>query len=415
MSAVAPPRIRPSGRSYGLLTERAFQSFLASEGAATAGYALYGLAVVWLAIATTGRYEVAGAVLGLEFGIYAASFVIGPFVDRAASVRAVAIAGYGAQAACAALLGVAAAVGAASVPVLLGLVAALSVAWDFTWTATNALLPRLVVDGDLFLATGLTGAAGGVTQIVGAAAGAVLLVVSGPAAALLLYAAFNVAALVALLPVPADTRPPAEGTVRASFAAGWRHVFRGPDPALAGLTGFSALQGLVSAAPAILIVVAARSVALDATAAYALLGTALAGGTVAGSLLLGAVNPRRTVGRWLVGTVAIEAVLYTIAPFTSGSLGPSLAVWFALGAGEAVFFSAIIVYLQATTPQALQGRAFTNTYLFRGAARAVGSFGLGLLLASVAFGPLALALAGYLAVVTGASLAAWPALLRTGF
>lgn len=410
------PRASAAPRAPGLLRRPAFRWYLASDVAGTTGYALYAIAVVWLAVGPHGSYAVAGAVLALEFGIYAMSFLAGPVLDRLGSPRAVAVVGYAVQGGVAAALGLLARAGPVPAPILLGLVAALSVAWDFTWTATNILLPRLVGADELLPATGLVQAAGGATQVAGAAAGAVLLAVSGPAAALLLYAAFNAAALLALAPVPpARTEaPPTAGFARA-FADGWRYVARGPGRPLAQLAAFYALEGFVTAGPALLVALEANRGGGDAAAVYGLLATALAVGGVVGMLLFGAANPRRRLGAWLLGSAGVEAALLAVVPIFGSSLVAATAVWLAVGLVEAIVFNGVIVYVQATAPPDVMGRALTDTYLFRGTSRAAGAFVVGALAVSVAFGPIALGLAAFLGAVCAVSAIGLPAVRRLAF
>lgn len=406
----SPPAARGS-----LAANRAFRGYFASEVAGNAGYTLYGIAIVWISFRLTGSSAVAGAALGIEFGVYALAFLVGPVVDRAPSPRRIALIGYALQAALAALLGEVVGSSLFSVPLLLVLVAALAIVWDFTWTATSALLPRLVGRDQLFLASGLTAAASGVPQVAGAAAGAVLLGVGAPPAALFLYAFLNLVALAALVPLPSDVAAPADGRFAEEFARGWRFLSGGRGRPLLQLASFAALQGFVSAAPGILIAVVARSAYAGSAAVYGAFATAIALGSIAGNLLLGGADPRRRLGGFLLGLVAGEAGLFVIAALTGPLLLPSLVVWFAIGAVEAAFFNAILVYLQATTPTPLLGRSFTNTYLFRGSGRAAGAVAVGLWAGSLAFPTLSVGLAGILAVLAAGTAAGLPAVRSLRF
>ncbi len=404
-----------SDRRGGLRGNRGFRGFFASEVAANAGYTLYGIAIVWISYRLTGNVAVAGAALGIEFGVYALSFLVGPVVDRRPSPRRIALVGYALQAVLAALLGALVGSPLLGVPLLLALVAVLSVIWDFTWTATSAMLPRLVGRDQLFLASGLTQAASGVPQVVGAAAGAVLLGVGSPPAALYLYALLNLAALAALVPVRLTTAPPAEGGFVEELARGWRFLAGGAGRPLLQLASFAALQGVVSAAPAILFAVVAERGYPQPAVVYGTLATAFALGGVAGSLLLGLLAPRRRLGAFLLGLVALESALFAAAAGTASSLPLSLAVWFAVGAVEGAFFNALLVYLQGTTPPTVLARTFTNTYLFRGSGRASGAVVVGLLAGGVAFASLSLGLAAALAVLAAGGAAALPAVRSLSF
>lgn len=415
MSAPLPSSADAGPRRRDLWRNRAFRWFFVSELAGSTGYALYAVAVVWLAVERTGSYALAGAVLALEFGIYAMSFLIAPLVDRARNLRRVAIAGYLGQALLAAALGLAVSGALFSPALLLVLVAGLSIVWDFTWTATNALLPELVRGDALLLANGLTGSASGGYQFAGAGLGALLLTVSGPAIALLGYAAFNVAALVALVPIAPTHRPRGSVHFAAEFAAGWAYLAGDPGRPRLQLATFGALQGAVSGAPPLLIALEARAIFGGAASVYGGFATALALGGFAGGLALGALAPRQRLGPILLGTAAGEAVLLAaiaVAPAVP-VLGATL--WGAVGAAEAVYFSVILVFLQATAPAELRGRAFTNTYVFRGSARAGGALGLGAVAAFASFGTLTLAVAVGLGVLAAAASVALPAVRRLAY
>lgn len=398
----APPS--PVHRRRDLWRNRGFRWFFVSEFVGSTGYALYAVAVVWLAVERTGSYALAGAVLALEFGIYAMSFLIAPLVDRARNLRRVAVAGYLGQAVLAAALGLSVAGRFFSPALLLVLVAALSVVWDFTWTATNALLPELVHGDALLLANGLTGSASGGYQFAGAALGAVILTVSGPALAMLGYATFNVAALVALLPVAAiDRTRPAVDFV-AEFSAGWAYLAGGPGRPRLQLAAFGAFQGALSAAPPLLIALEARAVFAGAASVYGAFATALALGGFVGGLLLGALAPRSRMGAILLGTAAAEGVLLVGLAVAPNVAAIAAVLWGVVGAAEAVYFSVILVFLQATTPPELRGRAFTNTYVFRGTSRAGGALLLGAVAATVSFGTLTIGVAlGLLALAAAAT------------
>ena len=414
-AAASSPGTAPAARRRDLWRNRRFRWFFASEFVGNTGYALYAVAVVWLAVARTGSYALAGAVLALEFGIYACSFVVGPLVDRARNLRRIALVGYLGQAGLAAALGLSVAVNVFSPALLLVLVAGLSIVWDFTWTATNALLPELVADEELFLANGLIGSSGGGNQVAGAALGAVLLTVSGPAIALLGYAAFNLAALVTLVPIATADRPARPSRFLAELSAGWAYLASGPGRPRLQLAAFGALQGFLSGAPPLLIALEARAQFAGAASVYGAFATAMAFGGVVGGLVLGAVAPRRNLGPLLLATAAGEgAVLAALAAISAGSW-VAATLWGVVGAAEAVYFSVILVYLQATTPVALRGRTFTNTYFFRGTARAAGAFGIGAAAVAISFGSLTLLVGAGLLVLAAACAAGLPALRGLSF
>lgn len=399
MAAAAPgpvllpsPRPGPLAPYASLLRRRGFRYYFAGLALGDAGYALYAIAILWLALQIShGSSVVAGLVLAVEFGVYALSFLAGPVVDRVADLRTILLLGFPIQGALALALGVVALAGLLTVPLLLAWIVGLSVVWDFTWTALNAALPRLVPPEELFRANGLTGAVTGGNQIAGYAAGAaLLLVVANPGAAMLLYGGLNLAAAAASIPVRAPRAAAATGTFSGDFGDGFRYLWRTRDPPVRALTLFSAAQSFFSAAGPLLLTLLAYHVFADPAQAYALLFTAFAVGGIAGSLLLGQVSPRARVGAVLLGASMVEGVLVVLAVALAPGLGPSLAAWAGVGFVDVVFYTTVVTYFQATTPGPLVGRTLSNAYLFRGTSRAIGAFTVGLLAVVLMPFPLAL-------------------------
>jgi len=409
---------RPPGgvRRFGpLLRNRSFRSYFLSLAAGETGYSVYAVAVIWLALRISGSAEFTGIVVGLEFGIYALTFAVAPFVDRVANLRTILLIGYPLQGGLAILLGLLATAGALTPALLLGLVAAISLLWDFTWTALNATPPRIVAPDDLFAANGLSGAVSGGNQIAGFAIGAALLVVVGPADGMLLYGAFNL--LGAALAVPLEARlarAPSRG-FSAEFREGWEYLTETRSPPMRTLVSFSAVQGLLSGtAPVLVALVAARRFA-EPLPAYGILFTAFAIGGVAGSFALGALSPRRSVGAILAGTTVLEGILLLGAIAAAPSFVPSGIAWFCVGFVDVAFYTTLLVLLQAATPSPLIGRTMGNTYLFRGSARAAGAALIGVAVSSFALLPVALGLALTFAVLGLGIPAALPALRRLAF
>ncbi len=403
------------GRFGPLLRNRSFRSYFLSLAAGETGYSVYAVAVIWLALQISGSAQFTGIVVGLEFGIYALTFAVAPFVDRVTNLRTILLIGYPLQGGLALLLGVLAGDGRLTPLLLLAIVAAISLLWDFTWTALNATPTRIVAPGDLFAANGLSGAVSGGNQIAGFAVGAALLIVVGPADGMLLYGAFNLLGAVLAVPLQARLVRPASTGFSDEFREGWNYLSTSRSPPMRTLVGFSAVQGILSGtAPVLVALVADRSFA-DPLRSYGLLFTAFAVGGVAGSFALGALSPRRSVGMILAGATALEGVLVLAAVAAAPSLGLSLAAWFFVGFVDVAFYTTLLVLLQAATPPGLIGRTLGNTYLFRGSARAAGAALIGVAVAAFALLPVALALAVSFAAIGIVALTTIPALRRLAF
>jgi hypothetical protein len=398
-----------------LLRNRSFRSYFLSLASGESGYSVYAVAVIWLALKISGSAEFTGVVVGLEFGIYALSFAVAPFVDRVANLRTILLIGFPLQGVLAVVLGLLAEGGRLTPEILLALVAAISLLWDFTWTALNATLPRIVAPDDLFAANGLSGAVSGGNQIAGFAVGAALLLFVGPAFGMLLYGAFNFLGAILAIPLQARlVRPPSTG-FRSELSEGWQYIATTRSPPMRMLVLFSAAQGIVSGTAPVLVALVADRRFPDPLPAYAILFTAFAVGGVVGSLLLGTVSPRRSVGWVLAGSAALEGVLLLGAMEAAPSLGPSIAAWFAVGFVDVAFYTALLVLLQATTPTALIGRTLGNMYLFRGSARAAGAAFIGVAVAAFSLLPVGAGLAVVFVVVGVGVVGAVPALRRLAF
>jgi hypothetical protein len=404
-----------TGGYRALFADRRFSFFLGQLAVGDAGYAVYSIAILWLALEVSGSAFVAALVLALEFGIYALSFLAGPYVDRSHNPRNILLAGYPLQALCAFAIGFLAANDALSVPLLLGLVVAISFLWDFTYTASLAILPRIVPPDRLFLANGLTSAVSGGNQIAGYAIGAGLLLLVGTAGAMYLYAALNLvaAAIAVVLTVPPALQ--VAGRVRDEFVAGWRYLFAPERRPLLELAGFSAIEAFFSTAFVLIILQLANTEFADPSLSYGLLFTAFALGGVAGSLALGRLNPRRRLAAILIGATLAEGVGLVGATALAPALAPSLVAWFLVGGVEILFFTTQVVYIQATTPRELTGRTLANVYVFRGSSRAVGAVVVGAFLGIVPTLALATGIGLVLLLVAGVGTLAFPKVRRLAF
>lgn len=366
-----------------LLGRRGFLLFFLSQAAGEAGYAVYSIAVLWIALQVSGSLEVAGVVLAVEFAIYALSFLAGPFIDRARNLRTILLVGYPVQAALATLLGLLALLGNLSVPVLLLLVVLLSASWDFAWTATNAILPRIVPNDELFRANGLLSAVSGGNQLAGYALGAAAILVVRPAVGMLLYGALNVVAalLAAFLTVPPSA--PRGRPLLEEFRDGWAYLLGRAERLLLRLSAFSAVEAFFAVAPPLLILALSDRTFADPALSYGVLFTAFAAGGVAGSLVLGQLNARRRLAALLLGATVVEGLLIVAAVSVAPALWASVPIWFAIGGIDVVAYTTLTVYLQATTPPELLGKTLTNQYLFRGGARSAGALCVGALAAAL--------------------------------
>jgi MFS family permease len=363
---------------YQLLRNRRFLFLWSSGSVGDAGYAVYSISILWLSYQLSGSLLISGLVLFVEFGIYALSFIAGPFVDRVADLRTVLLVGYPLQGVTAAAIGWATLSGHLTVPLLLILVVTISFVWDFTWTASQAALPRIVAKDQLFRANGLTSALSGGNQIAGFAVGGVLILVTGPGGGAMLMAALMGVSAILSIPISAPAPKQArDQPIFQDFTDGWKHLMAEPRRPLMQLAVFSALQAFFSGAPALIITLASSTIFTNSSTAYAILFTAFMAGGLVGGLALGQLNPRRHLTPLLVGALLAEAGLIVLTLRLSPNLIESAVGWFTVGMFDVAFYTGYIAYLQAKTPDGLLGRTTSNMYLFRGMSRATGALLVG--------------------------------------
>jgi MFS family permease len=369
-----------SDRGYlDLFRNRRFALGITSSGLAWGGYAVYEISVLLLSYRISHSLAIAGLVILVEFGAYSVTFIAGPTVDRARNLRTVLLFGYGLQAVFAFAIGLALQTGHLSVPVLLALVAGISLVWDFSWTADTAMIPRLVSESELFRANALFNTISGGNTVAGFGVGGALLLFVGPAGGMFLYALLNLAAALIVIPLSIpSTRTVVTGLLE-DFWNGWKELGRGVGRPLLQLAVFSSIQGFFVAAGPLLITFLTQREFVDPTFSYALLFTAFTVGGVVGGLILGYLNPRTWVSLVMFGSTAAEGVLIVAAVYAAPAIGPSLILWFLTGLFAAGFYQAYMSYLQGAIPGDRFARVLTNLYLFRGIPTALGAAAVGVL------------------------------------
>ncbi len=397
-----------------LFGNRRFLLLETSGTLAGAGYAVYSVAVLYLAYGLTGNLLVAGTVLFVEYGVYTATFLIAPLVDRARDKRTVLLVCYPIQVAAAVALALALRSGTLTVPLLLGLVLLLAVLWDFVW-AVFMIAPRIVLEKrQLFVANGFSNVVSVGAQVGGYAGGGALLYLIGPSGGASAYAVLLLGALVATLPLTLRVERAPRTPFVETFRRGW-DAFRGrAGRSMRALAGVEVVVGFFGAVPPLLITAVAYQRFTDPAAVYGPLVTAYAlGGSFAG-VAVGHLNPRRRVGLILVLTpVVAGAALLALDGF-----GPSplllaglLAV---VGGALSVRYTAKYGWVQGSFPSELLGRLTANLYLFTGVAGSLAVLLVGTLSERFSLGTLE-ALTGVGLVAGGLLAVAVPFVRRMAF
>jgi hypothetical protein len=372
------PEAKPVRGSYRtVLRNRRYVTYESSAIATSTGYAVYSIAIPWLAYQSSGSFLVVGLVLFAEIGIYSLTFLCAPLVDRTADKRWVFVIGYPIQAAAAVTLGWASGRGELSLPLLLGLVSVLAVAWDFEW-AVFQVAPRLLLGKDeLFAAQGIASAFGGGAAVGGYAAGAGLILLAGPGSSGFLYAGLLAVGtlLAAMVPLRGSAGP--RSGYLSGFVEGWRYLASAAGRPLLQLGALDVVAGFFTSAPPILLTLFAERSFPDPVFAYGLLFTAYVVGGVGVGLALGQLNPRRRVGFVLVGGLVVGASALFLAGLTPPSVLLAFVAWAAAGGGIGAYSSTKYTFQWGYVPPDRLARVTGNLYLFAGSSGAVGALVLG--------------------------------------
>jgi len=397
-----------------LLRNRKFLLLQASGALAGAGYAVYSVAVVFLAYGITGNLLIAGAVFFIETGVYTMTFLAAPIVDRARDKRSILLACYPFQAIAAGVLAYALRTGNASVPLLLGVSFVVALGWDFVWAAFMVAPPILVPKRQLYIADSVNNIVGAGTQIGGYAGGGALLYFIGPVGGATAYVVILLAAIVVTLPLSLRVDNPPTTRFWETFRHGW-DAFRGEaGRTFRALAVMETYLGFFTTLPALLITAVAYQWFANPAGAYGALITAYAlGGSLTG-IVVGHYNPRRAVGLILVLCPTIAGI-FTLAlvafPSSGWLIGALLAV---VGAALTVRFTAKYTWVQGSYPPEVVGRLSSNLYLFTGATASIAVLLIGTLSLEVSLANLLL-LTGIGLIGGGILCVALPAVRRMAF
>ena len=379
------------------------------------GYGLFELAIVWLALSTTGSPLFAGTVLFVEFATYSLTFVVGPVIDASADKKKFVTWLFPVQAILAILLTFAVLTHVVSVPLILLVVFLMALLWDFPWLAYSVILPLIIRREQLLRANSLMMAVGGGSGVLINAMGGVALAVVGVGGASAIYATSFLLATVLMLSVSV---PGVEVSgVRSSGTAsklveGWRELVSGERRDLRAFFYLSGVQGFFSIAPFLLIAVISAFYIGGGNGAlnFGLFNAALFAGGFTGNFIYGRINPSGRLGISLMIATLLEGVLLSMSPLVLGSLPALYALWFFVGSVDPLFYTGYSAFIQATVETGMLGRMKGNIYLFRGIGRGTGNVVLGGIIAvagytagSLAFG-IALILIAVFALITSPSI-----------
>ena len=366
-----------------VLRNRQYLLWLASSNAASVGYSVYAISIVWLTYTVTHSYAIVGVVLFVEYATYAGTFLVGPFVDRVRNQRTIYLVCYPLQAAAAATIALTAISGHLTIPLLVGLIVLISALWDLAWAAYNAAPRLLLTPEELFAASGVGKAIGRANSIAGYAAGGVLILVVGAGGGMFLYAALlGIGAILALWLRIHPGQSPDTGLGQ-SFREGWRATTGGSGRPLLQLASVDAIQGFFTSGTALFITLVSITTFAFSSGAYALLFTIYVVGGVAAGLSLGWLNPRGRAGVVMVGSLLASGVAFAVVGVVPAVLVLVAFVWLLIGLFLAAYSDAKYAFLRGSVDPRKLGRVTSNMYLFPGISSAVGALVLGILAGSV--------------------------------
>ncbi|HYK92447.1 MAG TPA: hypothetical protein VEY07_00175 [Thermoplasmata archaeon] len=260
-----------------------------------------------------------------------------------------------------------------TVPLLLALVAVISILWDFAWASSNAAPGLILTPEEQFAASGVAGAVGGATTLIGYGFGGFLLIDIGPAAGMLIYAVLLGLAAVFALPLQVSASTPAPSNFARSFREGWSQVAAGPGAPLLQLASVDAIQGLFASLPGLLVTLTSVAYFQGSTLDYGILFTTYVGGGVAASVSTGQWNPRSRVGSVLLGGLGLAAAGFGALAVLPHNLILLSLGWFTAGFATTMYTTARFAYLRGAIAPERLGRVFSNLYLFPGTAASFGA------------------------------------------
>lgn len=306
--------------------------------------------------------------------------------------------------------------GAGQVWIVFAVLAWEGVVEQFFTPAQQALVPRLVPDGQLIAANALNGQVSDVSRLAGSGLGGVIAAAGGlPAVTVADILSFAASAVLLVL-VAADGRPgqgalaPA-GRKVAAVAAELRDGLRliAGHPLLRALVAFGVVTSVGEGILATLITPFVRGVLHGSSAEFGLVAAAQAVGGIVGGVFAASLSQRFsalrlfTLSSAVFGLVDLAIFLY---PLGYVALWPAVVGMIVVGLPSALCMAALNTLLQRSTQDAYRGRVFGALGTAEGGASLAGTLAGGYLSQPFGIVPvIAIQGAGY--VLAGLGMAAW--------
>ncbi len=360
--------------SQSLLRHPPFALFLASRVCSSFAFQMQSVAIGWQVYALTGSAFDLGLIGLAQFlPVMLLTLAVGHVADRY-DRRRITAACQVIEFAVSATLATGVGMGWLGMPGILGAVTVLGAARAFESPTLSALMPGLVSEGRLQLASAWSASANQTATIIGPACGGLLYAVGAPfpfgfASALFLLGAVSVTLI--RIDRPVAHREPA--TLR-SVLSGITFIWA--RPAVLGAISLDLFAVLLGGATALLPIYA-RDILHTGAWGLGVLRAAPAAGALAASVFLARRPLRRHAGRFMFGAVGIFG-LATIVFSLSRSIPVSLVALVLLGAADVVSVVIRFTLVQMRTPDAMRGRVSAVNMLFIGASNQLGEFESGM-------------------------------------
>jgi MFS family permease len=338
------------------LRDRSFFLLWLSQLISQSGDYIFEVALLWLILEVTGSpFAVAIVVTGTILpGVVLGPF-LGVYVDRWDRRRTLLLTNV-IQGIVVAVLSVLVLAGLTNLSGIFVIVLLLGSGATVVRIATNAYVPSVVPVSDLPAANGLMSVSSSTNAIIGLSIGGVFVAVFGVVLpieydALTFFAA---ALLLLLIPVtPAPSSAPGPSEFRKEFAEGISFIRQ--HRFMVELILIGIIVNFFGNGVSALIAPYSRFVLNGGPAVYGFLGAFVSAGSLVGAGAVGAVNTRRSAGRYLfAGGVLLGGSLFALGLIANIPL--ALADMLALGVLISVTNIPISVLLQAKVPGRLLGR-----------------------------------------------------------
>lgn len=352
---------RPSFRR--VLSNRSFSLLWLGQLISQSGDFIFDVALLWLVLDLTGSPFFTGVTVAAQL---LPTVLVGPvagvFIDRYDRKR-ILLVSITLQGAIVAVLAGLLLLHLLTVVLILVLVFALNAGAQFPRATVPALLPRLVSRDDLMPANGLYTFSTFSNQLVSLSLGGLVIAAFGVAFPLyydaatffvaVLLIAFVSAAYTQASRLPEGPGSPRPTGIGSQMREGWRFM-RG-DPVLSELLVLGLTLNVFGGLLLALLAPYARLSLGGSAATYGFLLAVLAGGSIAGAVVVGALPVRRWVGQLLfVGVLAMGGCIAAWGAFPTIPL--ALIIGAGLGFAEVVANLPIATLFQARVPDHLRGR-----------------------------------------------------------